>query len=66
MPKHVEYCRRPEYKAWKHEYDIQKAAEEFGEFGEAWRLLLDLEKEIRSVVEGRIPRRKRHAASRRD
>lgn len=48
MPKHVEYCRRPEYKAWKHEYDIQKAAEEFGEFGEAWRLLLDLEKEIRS------------------
>lgn len=48
MPQHVEYCRRPEYKAWKHEYDIQKNAQEYGEFADAWRLLLDLEKEIRS------------------
>lgn len=48
MPQHIEYCRRPEYKAWKHEYDIQRAADEYGEFADTWRLLLDLEKEIRS------------------
>jgi hypothetical protein len=48
MPRHVEYCRRPEYKAWKHEYDIQLACKEYGEWAETWRLLLDLEKEIRS------------------
>lgn len=48
MAQHVEYCRRPEYKAWKHEYDIQRASEEYGEWAETWRLLLDLEKEIRS------------------
>lgn len=48
MPKHVEYCRQPEYKAKKHEYDIKKACAELGEFAETWRLLLELEKEIRS------------------
>lgn len=48
MPRHVEYCRQPEYKAKKHEYDIKKACAEFGEFAETWRLLLELEKEIRS------------------
>lgn len=48
MPKHVEYCRRPEYRAKKHEYDLARADAEYGEFAEAWRLLLDLEKEIRS------------------
>lgn len=48
MPKHVEYCRRPEYKAKKHEYDIRKACDEYREWAESWRLLLELEKEIRS------------------
>lgn len=48
MPQHVEYCRRPEYRAKKHEYDMQRADAEYGEWAEAWRLLLDLEKEIRS------------------
>ncbi len=48
MPKHVEYCRQPEYKAWKHEYDIRRGGAEYQDFAEAWRLLLDLEKEIRS------------------
>lgn len=48
MPAHVEYCRRPEYKAKKHEYDMRRNAEEYGEWAETWRLLLDLEKEIRS------------------
>ena len=48
MPRHLEYCRQPEYRAKKHEYDISKAKDEYGEWGDAWRLLLDLEKEIRS------------------
>lgn len=48
MPAHVEYCRRPEYLAKKHEYDIARACAELGEWADVWRLLLDLEKEIRS------------------
>jgi hypothetical protein len=48
MPKHVEYCRRPEYKAWKSDYDRQLRDREYAEFAETYRLLLDLEKEIRS------------------
>lgn len=48
MPKHVEYCRQPAYRAKKHKYDIAKACEEYGEWAETWRLLLELEKEIRS------------------
>lgn len=48
MPKHVEYCRQSKYKAYKHEYDIKRSSAEYAEFAEAWRLLLELEKEIRS------------------
>ena len=48
MPKHVEYCRRPEYKAYKAEYDKVRDESEYAEFAEAWRLLQELEKEIRS------------------
>jgi hypothetical protein len=48
MPKHVEYCRRPEYKSYKHEYDIKRNSQEYADFAEAWRLLIELEKEIRS------------------
>jgi hypothetical protein len=48
MPYHVEYCRQPEYRAKKHEYDIRRGGEGYADFAEAWRLLLDLEKEIRS------------------
>lgn len=48
MPQHVEYCRRPEYRAKKHEYDLERNAAEYGEYADTWRLLLDLEKEIRS------------------
>lgn len=48
MPKHVEYCRRPEYRAKKHEYDKKRNEAEYAEWAETWRLLLDLEKEIRS------------------
>lgn len=48
MPQHVEYCRRPEYRAYKQEYDRKRAEMEYAEWAETWRLLLDLEKEIRS------------------
>lgn len=48
MPKHVEYCRQPEYRAKKYEYDRQRNESEYGEWAEVWRLLQDLEKEISS------------------
>jgi hypothetical protein len=48
MGRHVEYCRRPEYRAYKADYDQQYRANEYGEFAEAYLLLLDLEREIRS------------------
>lgn len=48
MHKHIEYCRNPEYKAKKHQYDRVRRSKEWGEFGEAQMLLVDLEKEINS------------------
>ncbi len=48
MPAHVEYCRRPEYRAKKRDYDRQLRASEYGPFAETYLLLLDLEKEIRA------------------
>jgi hypothetical protein len=47
MHLHVEYCRRPEYRAWKREYDRQYRAKEFGAFAEAYLLTLDLNREIK-------------------
>jgi hypothetical protein len=46
MHKHVEYCRSPEYKAYKAEYDRKKRFEEYGPFAEAAMVLESLEKEI--------------------
>lgn len=47
MPKHVEYCQRPEYKAWKAEYDRKYLArKQFGEFWEAALALRSIEQEI--------------------
>jgi len=47
MPKHVEYCQRPEYKAWKQQYDKQYLArKQFGEFWEAALALRSIEQEI--------------------
>jgi len=46
--KHLEYLRTPEYRAKKKQYDEELRKAEYGEFAETWRLLLDLEKEIRS------------------
>lgn len=47
MAFHVEYCRRPEYVAWKREYDkVYRAKGDFGPFWESALLLLDLDAEI--------------------
>lgn len=47
MPSHVEYCRRPEYRKWKAEYDRKYLArKQFGPFGEAAIILNQLEAEI--------------------
>lgn len=47
MARHVEYCRRPEYKAKKQQYDIAyRARKEFGEFAEAALALRLVEEEV--------------------
>lgn len=48
MARHVEYCRRPEYVASKAAYDLERRAKEYGPYADAYLLLLDLEREIRS------------------
>lgn len=49
MPRHVEYCRRPEYKKWKAQYDRKYLARKrYGDFGAAAIVLRDLEVEISS------------------
>lgn len=49
MPKHVEYCRTPEYKKWKKSYDENyRAQKEFGEFAESAVVLKEIEKIIDS------------------
>lgn len=48
MGRHVEYCRRPEYRAYKADYDRELRAAEYGDYAEVYLLLLDLEREIRS------------------
>jgi hypothetical protein len=47
MARHVEYCRRPEYKAYKHEYDLRFRAQKlFGPFADAALILRDVEIEL--------------------
>jgi hypothetical protein len=48
MGRHVEYCRQPDYVAYKAAYDRELRAKEYGPYGDAYLLLLDLEREIRS------------------
>ena len=48
MHLHVEYCQRPEYKAWKSEYDAQRRYSIYGPFADAYRLLLDVDREVMS------------------
>lgn len=46
MPRHIEYCRQPEYRAWKREYDRHYRAEkEYGEYGECFLLMQDIRAE---------------------
>lgn len=46
MPRHVEYCRRPEYKAYKARHDREyRAKKEYGEFWECAILALELRRE---------------------
>ncbi len=58
MPRHVEYCRKPEYRAKKQEYDIERSKREYGEYGECYRLLIELGREIRKQCPDRYERLK--------
>ena len=49
MPKHVEYCRSPQYRQWKHDYDqVYLAKRNFGEFWESALLARDIRNECLS------------------
>ena len=54
MPAHVEYCRQPEYKAWKKKYDKKRRSFKFGDFAEAHAVLLKLIKEIHKQMPDRF------------
>jgi hypothetical protein len=44
---HAEYCRRPEYVAWKREYDKQyRAKKEYGEFWQCFLIVASIDKEV--------------------
>lgn len=52
MPRHVEYCRQPEYRAKKSLYDKDHRNRKFyGEFAEAAALLHQLQVEIRTRID---------------
>lgn len=58
MARHVAYCRKPAYRAKKVEYDKRRRADQFGLFGEAWLVLLGLEREIRKQLPDKYERMK--------
>jgi hypothetical protein len=46
-PYHAEYCRQPEYRRWKAEYDkVHLARKQYGDFAEAVIALRELEQEV--------------------
>ena len=47
MPSHVEYCRRPEYREKKRQYDADRRASEYGPYAAAYRALLSIEQEVK-------------------
>jgi hypothetical protein len=52
MPRHVEYCRRSEYVAWKAVYDQEyRAKKEFGEFWESAILALEIRRECLALAD---------------
>lgn len=51
MPHRVEYCRRPEYREWKREYDrTYRANKEYGEFADCFLLVMDIRAECLSQM----------------
>lgn len=51
MPRHVEYCRRPEYVEWKREYDRKYRAKKFyGDFADCFLLVMDIRAECLSQM----------------
>ena len=48
MAFHKAYCRRPEYVAWKQQYDREYRAREYGEFAECYLLVMDIRREALS------------------
>lgn len=48
MWRHVEYCRQDSYREKKRAYDRKRNEAAYADFAEAWRLLQELENEIRS------------------
>lgn len=47
MPRHVEYCRQPEYRKWKKKYDLKYRSKRlFGPFSESYILLQKIQKEV--------------------
>lgn len=44
---HAEYCRRPEYRRWKRDYDRQLRAKEYGPLAESYLLCIDLNRVIK-------------------
>lgn len=49
MAAHFEYCRRPEYKKWKREYDRQyRAKKQYGEFADCFLLAQEIRQECLS------------------
>lgn len=56
MPKHVEYCRQPEYKKYKRQYDKKWRSAKFGDFAESHLALVELLKEIHRQMPDRFER----------
>lgn len=46
MPRHVEYCRRPEYREWKAQYDRQhRARKHYGDYAECFLIAMQIRAE---------------------
>lgn len=48
---HAEYCRRPEYREWKREYDRRhRAVKHYGEYADSFLLVMDIRAECLSQM----------------
>lgn len=48
--KHATYCAQPDYRVYKHKYDVARGALQYGEFWESAILVKELEKEVRKLI----------------